>query len=248
MGPDAIAAIDAAGLVLWPALETIDAGIWHCRFAEGFTRRANSICVGDAASADTPLHGLAEAAALYGERGIAPAFRATPLTPPGVIALLSASGWIEAETVAVMAMSLVAPLGALPADITRHDPRDKNFQAAQAKLCGYTARQAHTLSRMLARLPGPAAGLLIRIDGEPLGTALVALDRDIAYVFSVAVAPEARGRGLGRALMQGALAFAADTGATTCALQVVPENHVARGLYLGLGFADLYSYTYWTAP
>ncbi|MGV3652376.1 MAG: GNAT family N-acetyltransferase [Devosia sp.] len=248
MGPDAIAAIDAAGLVLWPALETVDAGIWHCRFAEGFTRRANSISIAGEAPLSPLATGLAEAVALYGARGIAPAFRATPLTPPGVIALLSASGWTEAETVAVMAMSLLAPLAAPRADITRHDPRDKNFQAAQAKLCGYTARQADTLSRMLARLPGPAAGLLIRIASEPLGTALVALDRDIAYVFSVAVAPEARGRGLGRALMQGALAFAADKGATTCALQVVPENHVARGLYFGLGFADLYSYTYWTAP
>jgi mycothiol synthase len=59
---------------------------------------------------------------------------------------------------------------------------------------------------------------------------------DVSYV---GVAPEARRRGLGRALMHKALADARQAGALALTLAVDARNHRARDLYRSLGFTPL---------
>jgi ribosomal protein S18 acetylase RimI-like enzyme len=92
-------------------------------------------------------------------------------------------------------------------------------------------------------------GLVAWEDGRPVGAAwtrLLLADR-AGYGFvdgdtpelSVAVAEGARGRGLGRALVVGALDLAAAHGWGRVSLSVALANDVAVGLYRALGFADV---------
>jgi ribosomal protein S18 acetylase RimI-like enzyme len=61
--------------------------------------------------------------------------------------------------------------------------------------------------------------------------------RHRAHVWGMYVAPEARGRGRGRALLEFLVAHARTmAGVERLTLSVVPENQAARSLYLGLGF------------
>ena len=57
-------------------------------------------------------------------------------------------------------------------------------------------------------------------------------------VHDVAVAPQARGRGVGRALLERVLADAAEAGAVAVSLEVRHDNAAARHLYASLGFGD----------
>jgi ribosomal protein S18 acetylase RimI-like enzyme len=57
-----------------------------------------------------------------------------------------------------------------------------------------------------------------------------------AFLFEVALFPEARGRGLGRATMLAAESQAREMGATRMRLNVFGHNTVARGLYRSLGY------------
>ena len=93
------------------------------------------------------------------------------------------------------------------------------------------------------------AGLLRGVPAEMRGAALTALQqhaREIAplpesglYVSRLAVAPEWRGRGLGRRLFAAA-EEAARAGDHTCvALHVHRANHLARSFYETLGFHSL---------
>ncbi len=59
---------------------------------------------------------------------------------------------------------------------------------------------------------------------------------DDMHVLNVAVAPEARRRGIARLLMLEALACFADRGGGTASLEVRPSNLAARRLYESLGF------------
>lgn len=61
---------------------------------------------------------------------------------------------------------------------------------------------------------------------------------DEAEVLTLAVAPNARCRGLGTQLMHAFLAQAAVRGATTAFLEVASDNPAAIGLYTRLGFAQ----------
>jgi [ribosomal protein S18]-alanine N-acetyltransferase len=60
-----------------------------------------------------------------------------------------------------------------------------------------------------------------------------------AEVLTLAVLPAARRRGLGLALMTGAIDRAAAAGATAMLLEVAADNTAAQGLYALLGFAEV---------
>ncbi len=60
-----------------------------------------------------------------------------------------------------------------------------------------------------------------------------------AEILTLAVAPVARGRGLGRALLQAAINKAQAMGAQTMFLEVGADNPHALALYAGLGFAKV---------
>ena len=62
---------------------------------------------------------------------------------------------------------------------------------------------------------------------------------DELQVNNVAVRPECRGRGFGRALVEAALAHARAAGARTALLEVRRSNLAAQRLYLRLGFAQV---------
>ncbi len=60
-----------------------------------------------------------------------------------------------------------------------------------------------------------------------------------AEILTLAVRPEARGRGLGRALLQAAIKRARDAGSDAMFLEVGTENPAALALYAGLGFTKV---------
>lgn len=79
---------------------------------------------------------------------------------------------------------------------------------------------------------GAAAGALA-------GYAIFRRASDEAELLSLAVAPEARGRGLGRHLAEDGLSRLRQAGARTCYLEVRPGNAPALALYRRLGFRGI---------
>jgi ribosomal-protein-alanine N-acetyltransferase len=73
-------------------------------------------------------------------------------------------------------------------------------------------------------------------DGRVLGYAGVDLGGEVADVMTMAVAPAARGRGLGRQLLDELVALARDDHAQHLMLEVRADNEVARNLYDSNGF------------
>lgn len=71
------------------------------------------------------------------------------------------------------------------------------------------------------------------------GTVLARVAADEAEVLTVAVAPGAQGRGLGRALLEQAMHEAALRGAAAMLLEVSVANAAALALYAAAGFATV---------
>lgn len=98
-----------------------------------------------------------------------------------------------------------------------------------------------SLSRLLA---APGARALVARDGQggearAVGLALLRVAGDEGELLSLAVVPEARRRGAGRALVGECLAVAAALGAGRLFLDVALDNRAARGLYRGFGFVEV---------
>jgi GNAT superfamily N-acetyltransferase len=83
--------------------------------------------------------------------------------------------------------------------------------------------------------------VIVRLDGTPTGMAGgFHLDGDpqVAELVSLWIAPEARGKGLGDALMTAVEDWARRAGARVLKLSVVEGNDPAHKLYLRSGFTD----------
>jgi len=85
------------------------------------------------------------------------------------------------------------------------------------------------------------AQLVAERDGAPAGMAAAVIDPEDparADLYAMWVAPEARGRGAGRALAEAALRWTRRRGALELSLGVAETNEPARALFLGCGFRE----------
>lgn len=95
------------------------------------------------------------------------------------------------------------------------------------------AWDAKAIALMLG-LPGHF-GLLAQMDGAPAGFALGQAQSMEAEVLTLAVLPEARGKGVGQRLLTALLDTAAGRGAAEVFLEVAEANAPARRLYAKAG-------------
>jgi len=116
-------------------------------------------------------------------------------------------------------------------------PRDEAPAVALWRACGLTRpwNDPHADFR-LALESGSAAVLVARADGERLdGAVMAGFDGHRGWIYYLAVAPERRGQGLGRALMAAAETWLRARGAPKLQLMVREDNHAALGFYEALG-------------
>ena len=110
--------------------------------------------------------------------------------------------------------------------------QSKTPLAALHAACFDRAWDAATVSAMLA---SPGTFAFTHHDGFVMAR----LAADEAEILTLAVRPDARGKGLGRALLQAAINKARALGAVTMVLEVGADNPHALALYAGLGFAKV---------
>ncbi|WP_294061091.1 GNAT family acetyltransferase [Sphingomonas sp.] len=87
----------------------------------------------------------------------------------------------------------------------------------------------------LALASGSAAVLVARADAGLAGAVMVGFDGHRGWVYYLAVAPERRRHGLGRALMQAGEDWLRGRGAPKTQLMVREDNEAALGFYEALG-------------
>lgn len=81
--------------------------------------------------------------------------------------------------------------------------------------------------------------LVAHKDGRVIGYAGMWLVIDEGHVTNVAVHPDMRGMGVGKALMERLIQLAADSGMIWMTLEVRRSNKVAQSLYHSFGFIDV---------
>jgi RimJ/RimL family protein N-acetyltransferase len=107
----------------------------------------------------------------------------------------------------------------------------------------YAREAAFDRATWESRIAASAAGEThVTFLAEPeAGMAVGAIDEDdpeLAHLFGMWVAPEARGAGLGRELLTAVMAWAFEQGAGRLAARVEEGNAAATALYVAVGFAD----------
>lgn len=117
--------------------------------------------------------------------------------------------------------------------------------AVVAALYGMAFGDAHPGPVARALMETPAARALIACENtgpgevEPVGYIVARVAGGEGEILSLGVAPVARCRGVGRALVAAFLERAGAAGAATVFLEVGEDNRAARALYRGCGFRQV---------
>ncbi len=247
-GDPALARIEEAGLnASQPPRQLLIDG-WLLRFSPGKARRARSVNAIGAGRLSLDEK-LALCRHWYEQFRLPLLMRVTPFSQPAALDdYLEAAGFIAFDETRVMACPLedldsgASKLLVEPVDVDR-------FAQAVGELRASPRSQldAHRARLLAAPLLDSTIRLVAYEDSAskaPVAAGQVVVERNLAGLYDIVTAEQARGRGLGRALSQRLLEEARTMGATIAYLQVDAGNAPARRIYSALGFVDRYAYWY----
>jgi N-acetylglutamate synthase len=259
--------VEEASLNAWPATAQLVLDGWLVRFAQGFTKRANSVIPLYPGSRD-----LAEKVRfcenLYARERLKTIFRITSIDEhDGLDAFLAARGYRRQDPTEV----LYLPLGQATDDasnpeLRRRPPAGPAASALTAATAAAATAAAGTSTAGMARclrapvraagggtppprgdpahIPLPCCHAVLGDAGNPLACGLAVLEQDLVGLFDVVTRADVRRTGCGEALVAGLLDWGRRQGAHTAYLQRVADNAPAAALYRKLGFRSLYRYSY----
>jgi GNAT superfamily N-acetyltransferase len=233
----------------FPSLKQVLYGNWLLRFADGMTRRANSVnALRAECSGDDPAALIAAAEPLYRAQRLPAIFRTLSILDPALDQALTTCGYgTEGESCV-----LYGAIGALAAEAdpaVRLVPRpEPDWLAAMAALQGHSPAQSAIYRRIVAAIAVSARFALLAVDGLPAALAYGALHDGLLCYESVVTDPQHRRQGLGRRVIAGLAHWASEAGAAGACLEVEAGNAPALALYAQFGLAELYRYHYRRQP
>lgn len=241
--------VEEAALNAWPALNTYLFDGWLARFANGYTKRANSV---------TPLYPgtlaldekIESCETLYKQQNLRPAFR-LPGFVEGIDAVdgrLAARRYQKIDTTSVQTLDLSFCFATQSkrAHILPSRSGMESWLGSFHRLAGDNPQRhdAATHQQMLNNIIGQKCYMVLLVKGEVVACGLAVASNGYAGIFDLVVAKEHRRHGYGLELTESLLDWAVNQRAHYAYLQVMTANTAAINLYAKLKFTELYRYWY----
>jgi ribosomal protein S18 acetylase RimI-like enzyme len=237
-----VQAIEEHSLNAWPAFQTLLVDGWVLRFADGYSRRANSV---------TPLYPSRGDSAekiracerLYADKGLPAIFKLATEGAGTLDALLAQRGYPSEARTSVQVLRLSEwPVDEVP-EVKSSSLAAPEWVALHGVSGASPERQA-IHARILAQIVLPRNFAAIEQAGRIIACGLGVAHAGLLGIFDLVVDPAHRRQGYAERLMAGLLAWGRQAGAHTAYLQVMLDNQPALRLYAKLGFREAYQYWY----
>lgn len=237
--------IEEMSMNAWPALQTVLFDGWVLRFANGYSKRANS--VNPIYESTLDIHEkIINCEQVYHSKNLPTIFKITD-GPVQVTydELLSGRGYEKHDETSLRTLSLnkYNPI------ISDHLQDEGTFTAEWIKnylTCAdiHEVETVQTIQMMLSHIVSPKVCAILKMDDEVVACGYGVIENGYVGIFDIIVKESQRGHGYGQTLVEGILGLAKRKGAQTAYLQVMCRNKVADWLYEKLGFEEVYRYWY----
>ncbi len=239
----AIRQIEEAGMNAWPAKQHILYDGWLLRFANGYTKRANSVMPVYESVLEVDEK-IACCEDIYRQMGLPPVFRLTPLAQGNLDSALEGRGYRKIDPTRVLTLSLDHWDAPVPQETALRELPLEQWMGVFSEISGSLVEVQPAHAQILQNIIHPYLAAALEISGKWVACGLGVLERDWFGLFDIVTHPGYRQQGFGTQLVGGMLDWAKSHGADKSYLQVMEQNTPALGLYAKMGYADAYGYWY----
>ncbi|MCP4305792.1 MAG: GNAT family N-acetyltransferase [bacterium] len=236
---DRIAEVEKAAYRSWPAREMVEHDGWQLRYADGFSRRGNSVYPARRSTIEL-AEKLPWCRDWYRARGLDLVIRQTPATEEGLDERLEAMGLSAEGRTNVMVGELAA--GEISVPIA--DAATQQWSQATAALWKIKPVQRPAWAAIVDRIDLPAGFAYVAGSDGVDAVGIGVVDGEWLGLFEVIVAETSRRGGVGERVTRSLMEWGRRQGAVRSYLQVVEDNAAAVSLYQKVGFRLSYSYWY----
>ncbi len=242
---EAIRRIEEASFNAWPALNVLLYDGWLLRFANGYTKRANSVngYYPGALPLDVKID---HCETLFAGQNLQPIFRLNPLINPDQLdPLLQAREYkrLDLTSVQMLDLELISPRLS-PKATFLPGPNGINSWLRSFHEINPERRDEATHKQMLQNIVGASCFMLLIDNDEIVACGLAVADGEYSGLFDIVTAVEHQRKGYGLELTAALLAWGKAMKTRYAYLQVMTDNDPANKLYGKLGFQEIYRYWY----
>ncbi|WP_262844191.1 GNAT family N-acetyltransferase [Sphaerisporangium corydalis] len=202
----------------WPAPYQEALGGWVLRFADGVTKRANSVLPW--AEPDDVHKAIEAAEGFYAGRGLPCVFSMGPRAAPGLDETLAARGYRVVDETAYMVASLEEEPRPAAHEVEVSDMPSEAWLDAWWAVDGRFGDGGRAAAARIVR-GAPSAYAAVAEDGRPVAVGRSVLQDGTLGIYCMATMPAARRRGLGRSVLRALLAHGRGQGAVRAYLVAV---------------------------
>ncbi|MBE9046846.1 GNAT family N-acetyltransferase [Pleurocapsales cyanobacterium LEGE 10410] len=247
--PIQIQTIEELSLNALPCLQQILDDGWVLRFAEGYTKRANSVTPLYAGSPDLAQK-IQRCEKIYHRFKLKPMFRLADIPQLETLdRALEELAYVKGDRVSVQTIDLN------DSNLSSNDLFPTiAYELSQEWLDHYVhavdlpLQHWHTMATMLEIIPNPTCYAWLKNRQRFCSCGLGVIENDYLGLFFIATAKHRRGKGYARQLVSALLDWGKHHGATKAYVQVETNNQSAINLYNKLGFTEVYQYFYRIKP
>ncbi|MBI9049202.1 MAG: GNAT family N-acetyltransferase [Anaerolineaceae bacterium] len=239
-----ITAIEECSLNAWPALQTRFYDGWVLRFADGYTRRANSVNALFPSSLDLSEK-ITACEEIYRKRNLPVVYKMTPAVQPGDLdGQLAARGYEINALTSVQTLSLIENDFHQSPQVTLEDNLSEGWLNDFCRLSSVSESQRKTLQNILQNILPHHSFVSLKTDGKCVACGMGVLENKTIGLYEIVTDEAFRGRGYGQKIVKSILAWGKNNGAQTSYLQVMCNNPPALRLYQKIGYKEQYQYWY----
>jgi GNAT superfamily N-acetyltransferase len=236
--------LEELSLNAWPALQTMLYDGWVIRFADGYTKRANSVNPLYSSSLDIEekLHFCEH---LFQEKKLPVVFKMTPAISPGNLdEKLSTIGYQMDSSTSVQTIDLETVNLQVSSEAEIEDNLSEEWLGNFCRMSAVSELHRTTLRKILLNIIPRHCFVSIRSGDKIIACGLGVLQSGYVGLFDIVTDKEFRNRGYAQEVVKTILAWGKQNAARKAYLQVMLDNVPALYLYSKIGFTEQYQYWY----
>ena len=243
-----ITTIEELSLNAWPAHQTLLYDGWVLRFADGYTKRANSVNPLYRSSLD-PEEKIPFCEGIYQENRLDVVYKLTSAScPANLDEILEARGYLKESPTSVQLLDLGSRQVEFAREVEIQETLTDRWLNAFCRMSAVDERRRKSLQQILLDILPQRCFAALVVDAEVIAAGLGVLQSGYIGLFDIVVDGEFRGRGYGRQVVESILSWGKQHGAQHSYLQVMLDNLPALHLYSRIGFTEQYQYWYRVKP